>query len=83
MRPFSDAFFARRPAASMTEGFEVFVQLVIAAMTTLPFPIEVVTPLALTTSDDWLSSSDGSLPKPFSVFGLVKVSPNAVAISGN
>jgi hypothetical protein len=34
--PRSTAFFARRPAATMTDGFEVFVQLVIAAMTTEP-----------------------------------------------
>src|SRR5215469_5104260 len=37
VRPFSTAFFATRPAASMTEGFEVLVQLVIAAITTEPF----------------------------------------------
>src|SRR5205807_9534099 len=35
-RPRSMAFLATRPAASITEGFEVFVQLVIAAMTTEP-----------------------------------------------
>src|SRR5882672_360516 len=35
-RPFSTAFFASRPAATRTDGFEVLVQLVIAAMTTLP-----------------------------------------------
>src|SRR5262249_3544496 len=34
--PRSTAFFANRPAASITEGFEVFVQLVIAAITTEP-----------------------------------------------
>ncbi len=34
--PASTAFFAKRPAATMTEGFDVFVQLVIAAMTTDP-----------------------------------------------
>src|SRR5438876_296429 len=34
--PRSTAFFARSPAAISTEGFEVLVQLVIAAMTTLP-----------------------------------------------
>jgi hypothetical protein len=34
--PFSTAFFASSPAPSMTLGFEVFVQLVIAAMTTSP-----------------------------------------------
>jgi hypothetical protein len=35
-RPFSTAFFASSPAAIITDGFEVFVQLVIAAMTTEP-----------------------------------------------
>src|SRR5256885_16624463 len=34
--PFSIAFFARSPAAIITDGFDVFVQLVIAAMTTDP-----------------------------------------------
>ena len=33
--PRSTAFFASRPAAIITEGFEVLVQLVMAAMTTL------------------------------------------------
>lgn len=35
-RPSSQAFLATRPAPSMTLGFDVFVQLVIAAITTLP-----------------------------------------------
>ena len=35
--PFSTAFFAIRPAASRTCGLDVFVQLVIEAMTTEPF----------------------------------------------
>ena len=35
-RPRSTAFFASSPAATMTDGLEVFVQLVIAAMTTEP-----------------------------------------------
>ncbi len=34
--PRSTAFFATSPAATMTDGFEVLVQLVIAAMTTEP-----------------------------------------------
>jgi len=34
--PRSQAFFATRPAPSMTLGFDVLVQLVIAAITTLP-----------------------------------------------
>src|SRR3954463_15318956 len=36
-RPRSTAFFATSPAASITDGFEVFVQLVIAAITTRPW----------------------------------------------
>src|SRR5690242_9437544 len=35
--PASTAFLASRPAPSMTEGFDVFVQLVIAAITTAPW----------------------------------------------
>ncbi len=35
-RPRSTAFLASSPAPIITEGFEVFVQLVIAAMTTRP-----------------------------------------------
>src|SRR5271165_5986587 len=36
-RPFSTAFFATSPAATSTYGFEVLVQLVMAAITTLPW----------------------------------------------
>ena len=36
LSPFSMAFLARRPAASMTVGLEVLVQLVMAAMSTEP-----------------------------------------------
>src|SRR5438067_9689716 len=36
-RPRSTAFFATSPAASITDGFDVLVQLVIAAMTTRPW----------------------------------------------
>ena len=35
-RPRSTAFFASKPAASMTLGFDVFVQLVMAAISTEP-----------------------------------------------
>src|SRR5205807_5674325 len=37
VRPSSTAFLASSPAATMTDGFEVLVQLVMAAMTTDPF----------------------------------------------
>jgi len=36
LSPFFTALRASRPAASMTPGFDVLVQLVIAAMTTAP-----------------------------------------------
>ena len=36
-KPRSMAFFASNPAPSISEGFDVFVQLVIAAITIEPF----------------------------------------------
>src|SRR6266850_6090796 len=39
VRPFSTAFFATRPAPIITLGLDVFVQLVMAAMTTEPCSI--------------------------------------------
>jgi hypothetical protein len=64
-RPASTAFFATRPAASRTLGFEVLVQEVIAAIRTSPFlilmPSEVV---------NSFSRSSAFLLKPFSATGL-------------
>ena len=37
VRPRSTAFLASRPAPTITDGFEVLVQLVIAAITTAPW----------------------------------------------
>ena len=37
LSPRSTAFMASKPAATITSGLEVFVQLVIAAITTEPF----------------------------------------------
>jgi hypothetical protein len=42
--PRSTAFFASRPAPSITDGFEVLVQLVIAAITTWPWSSSTVSP---------------------------------------
>ena len=39
--PRATAFRARSPAASITDGFEVFVQEVIAAITTSPWPTSI------------------------------------------
>ena len=47
-RPRSTAFFASRPAPSITEGFEVLVQLVMAAMTTAPLERSNESPLLRT-----------------------------------
>ena len=43
-RPFATALRASSPAPSMTLGFDVFVQLVIAAMTTWPWSSSVSVP---------------------------------------
>ena len=48
VRPRSTAFFASRPAPSISDGFEVLVQLVIAAMTTEPSARSNVSPLFCT-----------------------------------
>src|ERR1035438_6705262 len=49
LRPSSAAFFATRPAAIITCGFEVLVQLVIAAITTWPCARSNSLPLARRT----------------------------------
>src|SRR6202158_378104 len=48
--PRSTAFLASRPAAISTDGFDVFVQLVIAAITTLPSCIVARVPFAPITA---------------------------------
>ncbi len=44
LSPFATAFFASNPAPIITEGFEVFVQLVMAAITTAPLSISQLSP---------------------------------------
>src|SRR5437868_6059343 len=51
VRPRSNAFFATSPAPIITLGFDVFVQLVIAAMTTAPCSSCVVTAGSATAVD--------------------------------
>ncbi len=50
-RPSSQAFFASNPAPIKTNGFDVFVQLVIAAITTEPFFILALSPSITIFSD--------------------------------
>src|SRR5476649_874896 len=47
--PFFTALRARSPAPSMTDGFDVLVQLVIAAITTWPWSSSVAVPSARVT----------------------------------
>src|ERR1039458_6175730 len=54
-RPLSAAFLASRPAASMTWGLEVLVQLVMAATTTWPSSILAVEPSPSVVDCDFLS----------------------------
>src|SRR5581483_7951833 len=49
VRPRSTAFLANRPAASITEGFDVLVQLVMAAITTCPSSTSNAVPSASVT----------------------------------
>ena len=48
--PRSTAFLATSPAPSITEGFEVLVQLVIAAITTWPWSSSTVSPFSSWTA---------------------------------
>ncbi len=52
-RPRSTAFLATRPAAIMTEGLEVLVQLVMAAITTWPWSSSKEVPSARVTGTGW------------------------------
>src|SRR5260370_24620275 len=59
LRPRSTAFLASRPAASMTEGFDVLVQLVMAAMATWPWSRSHLAPPARATGTRRTRRSDG------------------------
>src|ERR1700747_2930700 len=70
-RPRSTAFLASRAAPTMTEGLDVFVQEVIAAITTLPWSTLVVVPSSSVTwtgfearvpSPDATGSEAGKVP---------------------
>src|SRR5688572_14327918 len=65
--PRATALRARSPAPSITEGFEVFVRLVMAAMTTDPWPISAVSPRIFTLAVR--GSSSAERPKPRSLTG--------------
>ena len=54
-RPFSTAFFASSAAPIITNGLEVFVQEVIAAMTTWPWSTVVFVPSSRVTLASWVA----------------------------
>ena len=72
LRPFSTAFLASRAAPIITNGLEVFVQEVIAAITTWPWSRVVSVPSSRVTLTSWvgltsscsLGSEAGKLPLP-------------------
>ena len=81
VRPFAFAFFASRPAASMTLGLEVFVQLVIAAMSTEPsVMVSLTSALLFTTTSAGLK--DSALPKPPAFTSAPRRSRNFVFKAG-
>src|SRR5580704_7625627 len=59
-RPLSTAFLASRAAPTMTDGLDVFVHEVIAAMTTLPWSTLVVVPSSSVT---WIGF-EARVPSP-------------------
>src|SRR5687768_8723314 len=87
-KPFSRAFLASNPAPTITDGFDVLVQDVIAAMTTAPCFIFISLPLArpadatvdeLKVDSAFTASGLSSKPRSFTgaVRALLKVSFNA------
>src|SRR3954449_10601016 len=61
VRPRSTAFFASRAAPTITDGFEVLVQLVIEAMTTAPWSISHTVPSSRTTGVRRVARPPGTL----------------------
>src|SRR5262245_30939328 len=72
-RPRATAFCASRPAASITDGFDVLVQMVIAAMTTSPWVSENV-PRSVVTSRVVPSAAGGAAPPSDSQLSTALVS---------
>ena len=81
LRPRSTAFLASSAAPTMTDGLEVFVQEVIAAMTTAPWSTLVVVPSSRVT---WIGF-EARVPSPAatgSEAGKVSARPLSRLVSG-
>src|SRR5674536_108224 len=79
VRPSSTAFLASSAAAIITDGLEVFVQLVIAAMTTAPWSSSTWAPLSSVTGVGLLGRST---PSPAGTGTLGRSAGRAVGVAG-
>ncbi len=73
--PRSTAFFATRAAPIITDGFEVFVQEVMAAMTTAPWSSSKRAPSSSVTCTGWLGRPAADEPDRSPVGGAESLSP--------
>src|SRR5271165_6564807 len=64
LSPFSTAFLASSPAATSTDGFDVLVQLVMAAITTLPWVSALSSTTCSSTTSFCESMPAGCPPSP-------------------
>src|SRR5437762_9978191 len=64
LSPYSTALFATRPAATMTDGLDVLVQLVIAAITTEPCCSLQSTPSTLRSTCVGCGGAATAVPPP-------------------
>ena len=81
LRPRSTAFLASRAAPTMTDGLDVFVQEVMAAITTAPWSTLVVVPSSRVT---WIGL-EARVPSPAatgSEAGKVAARPLSSSVSG-
>ena len=79
--PASTAFFASSPAPIITDGFDVFVQLVMAAITTDPCPKPSSRSATAVPGCGWLWPTLGSWPPPLFVGGSLEGNDSATASS--
>ena len=79
--PASTAFFASSPAPSITDGFDVFVQLVIAAITTEPWPKPSSRSACAVPGSGWLCPGCLGSPPPLLVTGSEAGKVSAAASS--
>ncbi len=77
VRPFATAFWATSPAATITLGFDVLVQLVMAAMATEPWRIVASVPATGAEA----SRRSAPSPKPCGPTGAVRLSRKVACTS--